>query len=209
MIFDISAQLRRGDRDLGATILSNDGILCLFGPSGAGKTTMLNMIAGLLTPDAGHIRVAGRTLFDAADGVDIPPARRRCGYVFQQPRLFPHMRVRANLNYGRPRSQGDDDATRLSRDTLIALLGIGDLLNRWPDSLSGGEAQRVAIGRALLSNPQFLLMDEPLSSLDHQRRGEILDMIDRMHAMTGIPIVYVSHDREEVDRLGGTVIRIG
>ena len=206
MAFDIDLRLQRGDRDLACTIRSGSGIVALFGPSGVGKTSVLDMVAGLLRPDAGHVHVDGAALFDASAGIDIPPARRRCGYVFQQPRLFPHLRVRGNLRYGRPRGQADGGTHGLSQDALIDLLGIGPLLQRWPASLSGGEAQRVAIGRALLSDPQFLLMDEPLSSLDQARRQDILAMIKQLHALTAIPILYVSHDRAELDYLGGEIL---
>ncbi|QGP77600.1 ATP-binding cassette domain-containing protein [Sphingobium sp. CAP-1] len=208
MVFDIDIRLRRGDRDIGCAFRSDSGIVALFGPSGVGKTSALDMLAGLLRPDAGHIGIGGRPLFDATAGIDVAPARRRCGYVFQQPRLFPHMRVRANLRYGRPKGDPEGGTHGLSQAALVDLLGIGALLDRWPASLSGGEAQRVAIGRALLSDPHYLLMDEPISSLDDARRQDILGMIARLHALTAIPIVYVSHDRRELDRLGGLVIAL-
>ncbi|KAK0366476.1 hypothetical protein LTR94_003048 [Friedmanniomyces endolithicus] len=208
MIFDIDIHLRRGDRDIACRIRSDSGIIALFGPSGVGKTSTLNMIAGLLRPDHGHIAIGGQRLFDSHAGIDIAAARRRCGYVFQEPRLFPHMRVRANLRYGRPRGQADGGVHGLSQEALIELLGIGSLLDRWPASLSGGEAQRAAIGRALLSTPRLLLLDEPISSLDLARRTEILALIARLHALTGIAVVYVSHDRAELDYLAGDVIAL-
>lgn len=206
MIFDVDLRRRRGEKDIACAFKSDSGIVALFGPSGAGKTSMLDMLAGLVRPDAGHVAIAGRTLFDAATGINLAPAQRRCGYVFQKPRLFPHMRVFANLRYGRPRENLGGGVGTLSQEALFDLLGIASLLHRWPASLSGGEAQRVAIGRALLSDPQCLLLDEPISSLDHARRRDILAMIARLHALTRIPIVYVSHERSELDYLGGDVI---
>ncbi len=172
----------------------------LFGPSGVGKTSVLNMIAGLLRPDAGHVRVDGETLFDAASGVDLPPERRGAGYVFQEPRLFPHLRVRANLLYG---ATSDE---RLAE--TIALLDIAPLLDRWPRSLSGREARRVAIGRALLAEPRFLLLDEPLSSLDRARREEIMGLIERLRDNVGLPILMVTHDAAEADRLGTRIVSL-
>lgn len=208
MVFDVDVRLQRGRKAIRCAFRSDSGIVALFGPSGVGKTSVLDMLAGLLRPDAGHIAVAGRSLFDSTTGTDERPARRRCGYVFQQPRLFPHMRVRANLRYGRPGGDPDGGTHGLSQPALVDLLGIGDLLDRWPSSLSGGEAQRVAIGRALLSDPHYLLLDEPISSLDDARRQDILAMIARLHALTAIPIVYVSHDRRELDYLGGEVVAL-
>jgi molybdate transport system ATP-binding protein len=165
------------------------------------------MIAGLLRPDHGTIRVAGETLFDSARGIDLPPERRRAGHVFQDNRLFPHRRVRDNLLYGWKLARPDQRWMGL--EEAAAFLGIGHLLDRWPRSLSGGEAQRVAIGRALLSAPRFLLMDEPLSSLDTARREEIIAVIERVRDQLALPILYVSHDRAEVERLAATVIPIG
>jgi molybdate transport system ATP-binding protein len=158
------------------------------------------MIAGLLRPDAGHVRVGGETLFDATTGIDLPPERRGAGYVFQEPRLFPHLRVRANLLYGA------SDDRRLAETT--ALLGIDHLLDRWPRSLSGGEARRVAIGRALLSEPRFLLLDEPLSSLDRARREEIMALIERLRDGAGLPILLVTHDAAEAERLGTRIVTL-
>lgn len=155
------------------------------------------MVAGLLKPDQGHIAVAGRTLFDSS--IDLPPEQRRAGYVFQDGRLFPHLRVGANLRYGERITAPEQRWIGL--DETVAFLGIGGLLDRWPRSLSGGEAQRVAIGRALLSGARFLLMDEPLASLDAARREEIMQVVERIRDDLKLPILYVSHDRREVDRL--------
>jgi molybdate transport system ATP-binding protein len=203
MSFDIAIGRTIGDRTIAFTCRTDAPLVALVGPSGVGKTSILNMVAGLLRPDRGHIIVDGETLFDAAAPIDVPAARRRAGYVFQDRRLFPHMRVRANLLYGR---RGRAAATM---QEVVAFLGIGPLLDRWPTSLSGGEAQRVAIGRALLSGPRFLLLDEPLSSLDPDRKAGILDAIDHIHRRAPMPILYVTHDRREADRLGTLVMDLG
>src|SRR3546814_742868 len=202
---DIDVSRRLGDRILAARFTAGPGLTALFGPSGAGKTSILNMVAGLLRPDRGHIRIGDRTLFDGA--TDLRPEARRVGYVFQDDRLFPHRRVRANLIYGLDLAL---PANRwMSLDEATQFLGIGHLLGRWPQSLSGGEAQRVAIGRALLAAPEILLMDEPLSSLDAARRGDIMAVIERIRDELKLPILYVSHDRAEVDRLATQVVEIG
>ncbi|RYE01779.1 MAG: ATP-binding cassette domain-containing protein [Sphingomonadales bacterium] len=201
MSFDIQVIKRIGDAEIACGIEAGEGLTVLFGPSGAGKTSVLNMVAGLIEPDAGHIRVGGEFLYDAAIGLDVPTERRRAGYVFQEPRLFPHLRVRANLLYGRKENGLDVDET-------ISLLGIAHLLDRWPRTLSGGEARRVAIGRALLSDPAFLLLDEPLSSLDRARREEIMSLLERLRDAIGLPILMVTHDREEAARLGSRIVEI-
>ena len=198
MSFDVDVTKRLGDTDVACRFESADGLTVLFGPSGVGKTSVLNMIAGLLRPDDGHVRIDGETLFDAVSGVDVPPERRGAGYVFQDPRLFPHLRVRANLLYG---AQGD---ARLGE--TITLLDIAALLDRWPRSLSGGEARRVAMGRALLAEPRFLLLDEPLSSLDRARREEIMGLIERLRDNVGLPILMVTHDAAEAERLATRIV---
>lgn len=204
MSFDIDIERKLGDRRIGVCFTAGAGVTALFGPSGAGKTSILNMVAGLLRPDRGHIRIGERILF--GDGIDLPPEARRIGYVFQDGRLFPHRRVRANLLYGHHLA---DPADRwMALDEAVDFLGIGHLLDRWPHSLSGGEAQRVAIGRALLRGPQCLLMDEPLSSLDAARREDIMAVIERIRDTLQLPILYVSHDRAEVDRLATQVIAL-
>lgn len=204
MSFDIDITRRLGESDIRLRLEAADGLVALFGPSGAGKTSILNMVAGLLTPDTGRIAVAGETLFDRASRIDLPPERRRAGYVFQDGRLFPHKRVRANLIYGERLTPSD--RRWIGFDEVVAFLGIGRLLDRWPRTLSGGEAQRVAIGRALLSAPRFLLMDEPLASLDMARRYEIMTVIERVRDELRLPILYVSHDRAEVERLATHVV---
>ena len=201
---DIDVERRLGDRVIAARFTAGPGLTALFGPSGAGKTSILNMVAGLLRPERGHIRIGDRTLFDGA--TDLPPEARRVGYVFQDGRLFPHRRVRANLVYGLDLAP---PANRwMTLDEATRFLGIDHLLDRWPQSLSGGEAQRVAIGRALLAGPEILLMDEPLSSLDAARRGDIMAVIERIRDELKLPILYVSHDRAEVDRLATQIVEI-
>lgn len=205
MAIDIAVEKRFGASVIAAQFTAEAGLTALFGPSGVGKTSLLNMVAGLLRPDRGHIRIGGRTLFD--DATDLPPEARRVGYVFQDGRLFPHRRVKANLLYGWRLA---DPANRwMTLDEAADFLGIGHLLGRWPQSLSGGEAQRVAIGRALLAAPQVLLMDEPLSSLDAARRGDIMTVIERIRDELKVPILYVSHDRAEIDRLATQIVEVG
>lgn len=204
MSFDVDVERQLGDARIAIRFASGPGITALFGPSGAGKTSILNMVAGLLKPDRGRIAVAGNTLFDTS--VDVPPNRRRAGYVFQDGRLFPHMRVVANLRYGQRLALPEH--RWIAFDETVEFLGIGALLDRWPGTLSGGEAQRVAIGRALLSGPRFLLMDEPLASLDAARREEIMQVIERVRDVLSLPILYVSHDRGEVDRLATQVFEV-
>ncbi len=204
--FDIDVSLRRGDADLGLRVTTRAKLAALFGPSGAGKTSVLDMIAGLLRPDRGRIVVTGEVLFDAEAGIDLPPEKRACGYVFQDGRLFPHRRVRDNLLYGLNLSP--PARQWMAFEDAVDFLGIAHLLDRRPRTLSGGEAQRVAIGRALLSGPRFLLMDEPLSSVDARRREEILRVVERIRDELSIPVLYVSHDRQEVDRLADVVIAV-
>lgn len=207
MSFEIDVERKLGDARIALTLRSDSGITALFGPSGAGKTSVLNMVAGLLKPDRGRIAVDGETLFDSVTGIDLPAERRRMGYVFQDGRLFPHRRVRDNLLYGWHLA---DPAHRwMTLEEATDFLGIGGLLDRWPRSLSGGEAQRVAIGRALLAGPRVLLMDEPLSSLDTARREDIMRVIERIRDDLKLPILYVSHDRAEVERLASTIVALG
>ena len=180
------------------------GIVAFFGRSGAGKTTLVNMLAGLLRPDAGRIVVDGTVLFDSERGLDLPPERRRLGYVFQEGRLFPHLSVRGNLTYGLRRVAPAE--RRIELDQIVALLGLDALLERRPRDLSGGEKQRVALGRALLANPRLLLLDEPLAALDQPRKEEILPFIERLRDEFAIPIVYVSHAMPEIVRLADTMV---
>ena len=206
MSFEIHIERRLGEADIALSLTSDGGVTALFGPSGAGKTSVLNMVAGLLRPDRGRISVDGVLLFDDVTGLNLAPERRRAGYVFQDGRLFPHKRVRDNLLYGW--RLAPPESRWMTLDQAIDFLGIAHLLDRWPRSLSGGEAQRVAIGRALLSGPRFLLMDEPLSSLDAARREEILRVIERVRDELKLPILYVSHDRAEVERLASAIVAL-
>jgi len=179
------------------------GITALFGRSGAGKTTLVNLLAGLARPDRGRIAVGGEVLFSAEEGIDVPPERRRLGYVFQEGRLFPHYSVHGNLTYGRRRGTRGG---AIGFDAVVALLGLGALLDRRPGDLSGGEKQRVAIGRALLAEPRLLLMDEPLASLDAPRKAEILPFIEKLRDELHLPVIYVSHAMEEIVRLADTLV---
>jgi molybdate transport system ATP-binding protein len=207
MSFEIELKHRIGERTIELAFASDARLTALVGPSGAGKTTVLNCIAGLIRPDAGRIAVQGRVLFDAGRRIDLLPERRRAGYVFQDGRLFPHLRVAANLVYGERLAPAEDRWITL--DEVTALFGIGHLLHRMPATLSGGEAKRVAIGRALLAAPRFLLLDEPFGSLDTARAEEILQLVERIRDTLEIPILLVSHDRSEVERLAGEVIALG
>lgn len=204
--FDIAVTRRLGATTVGATFTAAGGITVLHGRSGAGKSSVLAMVAGLLRPDAGHVRVRGETLFDACDGIDVPAHRRRLGTVFQDGRLFPHLSVRGNLLYGW--KLADPAARWIEPDAVIDFLGIGALLDRRPRTLSGGEAQRVAIGRALLAGARALLMDEPLTALDPARRAEILAVIERLRDELALPILYVTHDRDEAARLATQSIAV-
>ena len=207
MSFDLSLRKRVGETDIALTLNVGAGLTVLHGPSGIGKSSVLNMVAGLLRPDAGHVRIGDVLLFDAATGVDLPPERRRAGYVFQDSRLFPHRRVRDNLLYGY--RFAPDQSRWLALDEAVVFLGIAHLLARWPRTLSGGEARRVSIGRALLAGARFLLMDEPLSFLDAARREEILLLIERIRDDLRLPILYVTHDPQEARRLATTMVEMG
>lgn len=201
MSFDIAVTYRAGESTRTCTIASDAGLVAITGPSGVGKTTLLNCIAGLGRPLSGHVRVGGETLFDSATGIDLPPERRRAGYVFQDLRLFPHRTVAANLAYGERA-----EAALMSRTEALEFLGIAHLARRYPTTLSGGEAKRVAIGRALLSAPRFLLLDEPLTSLDPARAEEILRLLERIRDELRLPTLLVSHAAAEVERLAGEVV---
>ena len=203
----VDIQLRRGGFERHVRIDEDARVVALVGPSGAGKTTVLNAIAGLVAPRAGRIEVDGRILFDSARGIDLPAHRRRVGYVFQDARLFPHMDVRRNLLYGRHGGRGQP--RRFELDAVVELLGICALLDRRTANLSGGEAQRVALGRALLSQPGILLFDEPLSALDEARREELIPWLQRVRDEVRLPMLYISHRAEEVRRLASAIHRLG
>ncbi len=207
MVFEIAIRHRMGERTIALDLASKARLTALVGVSGAGKSTVLNCVAGLLRPDFGHIAIAGDVLFDSASGIDLRPEARHAGYVFQDARLFPHMKVAANLAYGERLARGRDAI--IDHGRAIDLLGIGDLLQRWPATLSGGEVRRVAIGRALLAAPRFLLLDEPLASLDPERAEGIRALIEQLRDELAVPILLVSHDAAEVDRLAGEVVRLG
>lgn len=202
LLVDIEKQL--GDFKLEASFTSGGLVTGLFGNSGAGKTSIINMIAGLVTPDRGRISLDGENLDDTAKGLHIPPHRRRIGYVFQDARLFPHYSVRQNLDYGRRMNGFDPDAA--AEKHTVDLLDIGHLLNRRPGQLSGGEKQRVALGRALLARPKLLLLDEPLGALDDERKAEILPYFIRLRDEASVPMVLVSHDAGEMRQLATNVV---
>lgn len=189
---------------LDATFEADGGLTAIMGRSGAGKTTIANVIAGLFQPQEGRVSVAGETLLDTSAGIALPAHRRRIGYVFQEARLFPHLTVRRNLLYGK----WFYGASGAEFDRIVDLLGIEPLLARRPGALSGGERQRVALGRALLSDPHLLVMDEPLAALDAQRKAEIIPYLERLRDEAGKPILYVSHSTSEVARLATTVVMI-
>ena len=180
------------------------GITALFGPSGAGKTSIVNMVAGLCRPDKGRISINSQCLFDESRGIDMPPEKRRIGYVFQDARLFPHLSVRANLIYGMRLLKKTQQYVHF--DQVVELLGIESILDRRPARLSGGEKQRVAIGRALLCSPVLLLMDEPLASLDGRRKSEVLPFIRRLSVDFSTPILYVSHLIDEIALLADYLV---
>jgi molybdate transport system ATP-binding protein len=211
----VDAALKLGAFDLDIKFENDEGVTALFGRSGSGKSTTINLIAGLARPDRGRIVLDGRTLVDTETGIFVPKHRRRVGLVFQDTQLFPHLSVRQNLLFGRwfaPKAERN-----IAFEPVVETLGIGHLLARKPALLSGGEKQRVALGRALIASPKILLMDEPLASLDQERKLEILPLIERLRDEFRIPIVYVSHAVEEVARLasrvvvldGGRVVAVG
>ena len=201
----VNIEKRLGDFDIKVAFESKGSVTALFGSSGSGKTSIVNMIAGLVKPDHGRIALDDMVLFDSTARVNVPVYRRRIGYVFQEGRLFPHMSVAANLDYGRRMSglPHDDDEQR----RIIGLLDIGHLLDRRPGKLSGGERQRVAVGRALLMRPRLLLLDEPLASLDAARKREIFPYLLRLRDET-VPMIYVSHNAAELRRIATTIVRI-
>jgi molybdate transport system ATP-binding protein len=202
----VDVEKRLSDFHLAAKFATAEGVTALFGPSGSGKTTIANLIAGLIKPERGRIELDGTVLFDAAAHIGVPAHRRRIGYVFQEGRLFPHMSVRRNLDYGRWMSGHARNDAETAR--VVAMLDIGHLLDRRPGKLSGGERQRVAIGRALLMQPRFLLLDEPLASLDTGRKDDILPYLLRLRDDEKVPMLYVSHNAAELRRIATAVVRI-
>ncbi len=204
VVLDVDVKARVGDFALDARFTAPGGLTALFGRSGAGKTTLVNLMAGLARPIAGRIRVGDVTLFDSERGIDLPPDRRRIGYVFQDGRLFPHMSVAGNLSYGMKRLPAAE--RRHDFGQVVELLELAPHLHRRPSGLSGGEKQRVAIGRALLASPRLLLMDEPLSALDAPRKNEIMPFIERLRDEMQVPIVFVSHSLDDVIRLADIMV---
>jgi molybdate transport system ATP-binding protein len=205
-LLSVDLQKHIGDLDLAITFESGGPVTGLFGPSGAGKTTLVSMIAGLVRPDRGRLSLGDEVLFDSEKRIDVPAHRRRIGYVFQEGRLFPHMTVAKNLDYGRWMAGLAHDPAEFAR--ILAMLDIEPLLQRRPGKLSGGERQRVAIGRALMLKPRLLLMDEPLASLDPARKNEIMPYLLRLRDEVGIPMVYVSHYARELKRIANLVVRL-
>jgi molybdate transport system ATP-binding protein len=203
-MIEVDVEQHLGSFHLQVMFSAEAPIVGLFGRSGAGKTSLINAIAGITKPTRGQIRINDVTLFDAEKGINLPPEERRIGYVFQNALLFPHMDVEANLLYGQKLRSAKDRFIKEAR--VVELLGLGALLRRKPKTLSGGEQQRVAIGRALLAQPRVLLMDEPLASLDVPRKAEILDYIERLRDELDIPIAYVSHSVAEITRVADTVV---
>jgi molybdate transport system ATP-binding protein len=202
-VISVDIAKRLDNFSLNVAFEAGDGVTALFGRSGAGKSTIVKAIAGLIQPEQGRIQVGDVVLFDSAQRVNVPAQRRRAGVVFQDGRLFPHLSVKDNLLYGFARAKG---VKAIDAESVIRMLGIEALLERKPATLSGGERQRVAVGRALLAQPAVLLMDEPLASLDAARKGEVLPYLEELNARFGIPIIYVTHDADEVLRLASDVV---
>jgi molybdate transport system ATP-binding protein len=203
-MLELAIRHQQGDFTLDANVDIGRGLTALFGPSGSGKTTLVNIVAGLVRPAEGRVVFGGTLWSDTERGLFLPPHRRRIGYVFQEGRLFPHMSVLQNLRYGENRLPKGERREDLARVT--DLLGIAPLLDRRPAHLSGGEKQRVALGRALMASPKLLLMDEPLSALDQDLKTQILPYIERIRDDIGVPILYVSHSLDEVARLATGVV---
>jgi molybdate transport system ATP-binding protein len=203
-MLSVQVEKNLGEFSVNARFESEGGATVLFGPSGAGKTSIINMIAGLMRPDRGRVSLDDVVLFDSATRTDMKVAQRRIGYVFQEGRLFPHMTVARNLDYGRRMNGLPVDTAKTDR--VIDMLDIRPLLERRPGKLSGGERQRIAVGRALLMRPRLLLLDEPLASLDARRKSEILPYLERLRDEARVPMVYVSHTPSEIRRIATTVV---
>ena len=203
-MLEVQARHRFAGFTLDVAFDAPPGVTALFGPSGSGKSTVLQVVAGLLRPDAGRVALDGAAMLDTGARLDVPAERRRCGVVFQDAKLLPHLSVGTNLRYGLRRAPRE--ATGPGFGDVVDLLGIAHLLPRRPRTLSGGERQRVALGRALLSRPRLLLMDEPLAALDAARKEDILPFLQRLRDLAGLPVLYVTHALDEVDRLADTLV---
>ena len=205
MMFDIQIKKSFSNFDLDVTFKINEiGITALYGDSGAGKSSIINIIAGLINPDKGYIKIGSNILYDSENKINLPTEQRNMGYIFQEGRLFPHLTVQANLKYGH--TNNSRNRSYINFDNVVDVLGIKHLLSRRPAKLSGGEKQRVAIGRALMTNPKFLLMDEPLASLDPSRKSDLLSFILDLHEKFSIPVLYVTHSKNEILRLADKVV---
>lgn len=205
-MLSVEVEKRLGEFSLVARFDAKGGVTALVGPSGSGKTSIVHMIAGLVAPDRGRIALGDQVLFDSSARVNVPAHQRRIGTVFQEGRLFPHLTVAQNLDYGR--WMGKFPADEPERARVIELLNIGHLLTRRPGKLSGGERQRVAFGRALLMKPRLLLLDEPLASLDRARKQEILPYLAKLRDEAKVPMIYVSHQAGEIVRIASQVVLI-
>ena len=206
LMLEARLEKRLGGFEIKAAFQAPRGVTALFGPSGAGKTSLVNLVAGLLKPDKGRIALGEKVLFDSSRKINLPPERRGVGCVFQDSRLFPHLSVKSNLLYGM--RLVPPQRRRLGLAEVVELMGISHLMKRRPATLSGGEKQRVAVGRALLTSPRLLLMDEPLASLDQARKEEVLPFLARLPLEFNLPIIYVSHSTSEVKFLADRVIRL-
>ncbi|WP_245906091.1 molybdenum ABC transporter ATP-binding protein [Teichococcus aestuarii] len=204
VMLEVALRHRLGAFALEAEFTAPAGVTVLFGPSGSGKSSILAAVAGLLRPAEGRVALAGAPLTDMAAGLFLPPERRRCATVFQEGRLFPHLSVESNLRYGLRRAPRGAEGPGFAE--VVALLGLEGLLGRRPARLSGGEKQRVALGRALLARPRLLLLDEPLAALDAPRRQEVLPFLEALRDRAGLPMLYVTHAIEEADRLADTLV---
>ncbi|MBL4693546.1 MAG: molybdenum ABC transporter ATP-binding protein [Magnetovibrio sp.] len=202
-ILHMDVRFKRGSFKVDANLSASSGVTALFGRSGSGKSTIVSLLAGLLTPQDGLVQIGDKILYGSTKGINVPVHKRNVGYVFQDPRLFPHLTVTQNLTYGSPRLPAAEHAKIFAQ--VVYVLSLESLLSRWPLSLSGGEKQRVAIGRALLSNPKILLMDEPLANLDNAHKKEILPYIQHINTTFNVPVVYVSHAIDEVVCLADTL----
>jgi ABC-type spermidine/putrescine transport systems, ATPase components len=207
MMFKAKFRKKLPTFELDVDISLNNGILALVGPSGAGKTTILQCVAGLQTPSWGEINIRGKTVFSSELGANVPIRNRRIGYVFQDYALFPHMTVEKNVKYGKPKNESSSDKV-LTVLSVLEMLKIEHLRNRYPHQISGGEKQRVALARALMTEPELLLLDEPLSALDQETRSTLQQELLKIQAQWQIPFILVTHDLQEAEILGDQIIKL-